>query len=158
MTQPPALQFATIACTENSQRKYMKQIQRVLLIDDDDTTNYINERGLLKNDLAIQVDIVKDGEAALKYLQNPKSPLRLDLILLDIKMPGMDGFTFMEMYQQLEPKLKATKLFALTSSASLYDLHKLKDYPDVVDHLYKPLKEEVVVKAVIEHFSKQKTA
>ncbi|WP_181304655.1 response regulator [Rufibacter sp. XAAS-G3-1] len=133
----------------------MEKINRVLLIDDDDITNYMNTRVLNKAEIARQIDVVTDGQAALTYLSNPEhlqADLPLDLILVDIKMSVMDGFDFLERYQHLAPERKAKKLFALSSSASFYDLHRLKDFPDVNGHLSKPLTQADATHLIKEHF------
>ncbi|WP_205501612.1 response regulator [Rufibacter psychrotolerans] len=133
----------------------MERINRVLLIDDDEITNYMNKRVLNKAEIAQQIDVVTDGQAALTYLSSPEhlqSDLPLDLILVDIKMSGMDGFDFLERYQHLPAARKAHKVFALSSSASFYDLHRLKDFPDVAGHLSKPLTQADALHLIKEHF------
>jgi CheY-like chemotaxis protein len=136
----------------------MEQIQRVLLIDDDDITNYMNKRIFTKAQMAQQIDVVTDGQAALAYLGSPEhldSPLPLDLILVDIKMSVMDGFDFLDRYQHLPSERKARKLFVLSSSASFYDLHRLKDFPDVDGHLSKPLTQADAQHLITENFGAQ---
>ncbi|GGK61194.1 response regulator [Rufibacter glacialis] len=133
----------------------MEKINRVLLIDDDDITNYMNKRVLNKAEITRQIDVVTDGQAALTYLSSPEhlqADLPLDLILVDIKMSVMDGFDFLERYQHLAPERKAKKLFALSSSASFYDLHRLKEFPDVDGHLSKPLTQTDALHLIKEHF------
>ena len=121
------------------------QLQLVLLVDDDETTNYINRRVLAKADIAGQVDVVTNGEEALDYLKQAGLPgsgrayRQPDLMFVDIKMSVMDGFEFLDEYQSLPLEMKAGKLIMLSSSASFYDLHRLKQYPDVVQHIAKPL-------------------
>jgi CheY-like chemotaxis protein len=135
----------------------MKMLQRILLIDDDEITNYMNTRVLNKAEIAQQIDVVTDGQAALNYLASPEhlqAPTPLDLILVDIKMSGMDGFDFLERYQHLPSQQKAKKLFALSSSASFYDLHRLKEFTDVDGHLSKPLTQADALALVNEHFGK----
>ncbi|MFB9865351.1 response regulator [Rufibacter immobilis] len=136
----------------------MEKINRVLLIDDDDITNYMNKRVLNKIEVAQQIDVVTDGQAALTYLSSPEhlqATLPLDLILVDIKMSGMDGFDFLDRYEQLPPAQKAKKLFALSSSASFYDLHRLKEFSDVDGHLSKPLTQADALHLIKEHFGSQ---
>ncbi|WP_207433031.1 response regulator [Sabulibacter ruber] len=133
----------------------MERINRVLLIDDDEITNYMNQRVLNKAEIAQKIDVVTDGQAALTYLNSPEhlqADLPLDLILVDIKMSGMDGFDFLERYQHLPHTQKARKLFALSSSASFYDLHRLKEFPDVNGHLSKPLTQADALALIKEHF------
>lgn len=133
----------------------MEKIHRILLIDDDEITNYMNKRVLNKADIAQQIDIVTDGQAALTYLAGPdhlNAELPLDLILVDIKMSGMDGFDFLERYQHLPESQKAKKLFALSSSASFYDLHRLKEFKEVDGHLAKPLTQADATALIKDHF------
>ncbi|MBA9076629.1 MULTISPECIES: response regulator [Rufibacter] len=133
----------------------MEKLSRILLIDDDEITNYMNKRVLNKAEIAQHIDVVTDGQAALDYLasaEHANSSLPLDLILVDIKMSVMDGFDFLDQYQHLPEGKKAKKLFALSSSASFYDLHKLKEFPDVDGHLSKPLTQADALALVNEHF------
>ncbi|GAB3823455.1 response regulator [Pontibacter rugosus] len=124
----------------------MKPLNTILLIDDDETTNYLNHRLLTRLEVAPDIRVVTNGEEALSYLRyafggNEDYPYP-DLILVDIKMSVMDGFEFLEEYQEYPQEQKdKTVLLMLTSSASFYDLEKLKQFPDVRQHYSKPLTE-----------------
>lgn len=136
----------------------MKRLNLILLVDDDETTNYLNKR--LLNNLAIaeRIEVATNGEEALKFLQtnhaagNPNP----ELILLDIKMPVMDGFEFLEEYDQLPSELKNCVLvMMLTSSASFYDLERLKQYNTVQRHISKPLQESHIQEIMETYFPEQ---
>ena len=131
----------------------MELLHRVLLIDDDETTNLINKRNILNANLSTHVDAVTSGEEALDYFhQIDNITLPLDLILLDIQMREMNGFEFLEIYKNLDPKYKAKHIFGLTSSASFYDLVKIKTYVDITDHIYKPFTTMDYVSLVKKYF------
>ncbi|ARS36772.1 response regulator [Pontibacter actiniarum] len=135
----------------------MKKLNTILLIDDDETTNYLNHRLLNRLEVAPDIRVVMNGEEAIDYLSYafagvPEYP-RPDLIFVDIKMSVMDGFEFLEEYQQYTPEQKGnTVLLMLTSSASFYDLEKLKQFPDVRRHYSKPLAEADVREIMQEYF------
>lgn len=135
----------------------MEPLNTILLIDDDETTNYLNHRLLSRMEVASEIRIVTNGEEALEYLE--KSFLNLEdypcpeLIFVDIKMSVMDGFEFLEEYQKFSESDKArTKMLMLTSSASFYDLEKLKQFPEVLKHYSKPLTESDVREIMKEYF------
>jgi CheY-like chemotaxis protein len=135
----------------------MKSLQTVLLIDDDETTNYLNHRLLSRMEVAPDIRVVTNGEEALDYLKKAFAGAegfpRPDLIFVDIKMSVMDGFEFLEEYQKISPDdKKDTVMLMLTSSASFYDLEKLKQFPDVRQHFSKPLAEADVREIMQEYF------
>lgn len=118
----------------------------VMLVDDDDTTNFVNKRLLTKLGVAKQILIKKNGVEALDYLQAAKSDegdnKYPDLIFLDIKMPVMDGFGFLDEYHKLNLGRDGSLIILmLTSSASFYDLERLKTYEHVKKHFSKALTE-----------------
>ncbi len=135
----------------------MKQINTILLIDDDETTNYLNKRLLTRMEVAPDIRVVTNGEEALDYLNKafagtPDYP-RPDLIFVDIKMSVMDGFEFLDEYSKLAESDKGhSVMLMLTSSASFYDLERLKKYPDVRKHYSKPLAEADVREIMQEYF------
>jgi CheY-like chemotaxis protein len=134
----------------------IKPLSCILLVDDDDTTNFVNHRLLRKMSLAEHVEVAKDGTAALQYLNSVSNQGngRPELMLVDIKMSGMDGFEFLERYKDLKPELKADKLIMLSSSASFYDLHRLKQFADVSRHISKPLNSDLLWEILKEYFPK----
>lgn len=135
----------------------------VLLIDDDDTTNYLNKRLLNEMRVAREIRILKNGKEAIDYLSKAcsdqvsaayKCP---DLIFLDIKMPTMDGFEFLEEYQRLG--LDASDhviILMLTSSASFYDLERIKNFKKVRKHFSKALTGHDVREIMAEFFQRKK--
>src|SRR5688572_14289906 len=131
-------------------------LKLIMLVDDDDTTNYLNQRLLENLNAAEKIVIMKDGEEALNYLTkacgnsgSDEFPCP-DLMFLDIKMPVMDGFEFLDAYKGSSLNFsKEIVIMMLTSSASFYDLEKLKKYPDVKKHYSKSLT-EVDVKDIFE--------
>ncbi len=135
----------------------MKQLNTILLIDDDETTNYLNQRLLSRMNTAHDIRVVTNGEEALEYLEKAFSGVegypRPELIFVDIKMSVMDGFEFLEEYQKFDETDKSrTIMMMLTSSASFYDLEKLKQFPEVLKHYSKPLAEADVREILEEHF------
>ena len=134
-------------------------LKLIMLVDDDDTTNYLNQRLLENLNAAEKIVIMKDGEEALNYLTkaceagNTGEYICPDLMFLDIKMPVMDGFEFLDAYKEAKLNFgKEIVIMMLTSSASFYDLEKLKQYPDVKKHYSKSLTEVDVKDIIQEHF------
>lgn len=139
-----------------------EMLDLVLLVDDDDTTNYLNKRLLNDMQVAREVMVLKNGKEAIDYLsqacgdkrnENYKCP---DLIFLDIKMPTMDGFEFLEEYQRLG--LDAADhviILMLTSSASFYDLERIKSFKKVKKHYSKALTNHDVKEILAEFFQRR---
>ena len=140
-------------------RRKILPLNLILLVDDDDTTNYLNRRLLEQVNAAHEIVVVKDGEQALAYLTRScgdapgAATVCPDLIFMDIKMPVMDGFEFLEAYQETALNLKDKVVFLmLTSSASFYDLERLKKYDLVRKHYSKALTESDVKEIIEEYF------
>lgn len=132
----------------------------VLLVDDDDTTNFLNKRLLNEMQVAKEVMVLKNGKEALDYVEktcgangDPRSGCP-DLIFLDIKMPVMDGFEFLEEYHQRGlDSGDHVIILMLTSSASFYDLERLKEYHKVKRHYSKALTKHDVQEILVAYFN-----
>ncbi|GGK87531.1 response regulator [Rufibacter glacialis] len=134
----------------------MKRLNLILLVDDDETTNFLNKRLLTRMEIAERIEVVNNGEEALTFLNNAvaQGASLPDLMFLDIKMPVMDGFEFLDKYHQLpETTQNCIVVMMLTSSASFYDLEKLKKYNAVEQHISKPLEEAHVREILAAHFA-----
>ena len=81
----------------------------------------------------------QEGINALKKAnENQQLP---DIILLDINMPVMDGWEFMNEFAKLKPQLgKNITIYIVTPSLDLNDIHRAKSIPEVADYIFKPVK------------------
>lgn len=122
----------------------MKTIKKVLLVDDSEATNHMNKYVIEAAGICEKIDIAKNGQLALEYIESNLKSLP-DLIFLDVKMPIMNGFEFLDEIQKYEDYLKGTVVIVmLSSSLSPIDVEKSKEYPYVKEYLNKPLSIEKV--------------
>ncbi|MDQ4140364.1 MAG: response regulator [Bacteroidota bacterium] len=117
----------------------MNKLNCVLLVDDNETTCFINRLLLDKLNIVQELLIARDGRAALDLLQERlNSGQKLpELILLDIKMPGMDGFEFYSEYKK-RPEFSSSLVVMLTTSQNTRDLEQAKAL-GISYYLTKPL-------------------
>jgi len=133
----------------------MKKVNCILLIDDNAGDNYIHKRTIVKADVCNQVEVVTGGQEALDYLKKcGEDPFpRPDIIFLDINMPRMNGFEFLEEYKNLDPKLKSKMVvFMLTSSLMPEDNDRAVNSGEVSEFLNKPLNAETVREIIEKYF------
>lgn len=129
------------------------KLHTILLVDDDEISNYITEALIKEIDISETLSVATDGQQALDYLQqHPVANNKTDghiLVLLDLNMPVMDGFEFMDEYQQQSWKNKAT-IIMLTSSSNPKDMEKAKNY-DFAGYLQKPFSQQDLRKIIEAH-------
>ena len=118
-------------------------IKDIFLIDDDALVNFLNQEIIKDSHPDIKVRSFESATEALEVIKemlntsNSKLP---QLILLDINMPVMDGWEFLDIFDQLpENKTKDCKIIMHTSSIDPRDIEKAKTYKAVVDYMTKPL-------------------
>ncbi|WP_400072650.1 response regulator [Zobellia russellii] len=107
---------------------------KILIIEDDDVTNFISETKL--NDLGFNdITIVTNGQMGIDYLKTNECP---NIILLDINMPILDGWEFLEIKQNLGicPNVP---IIITTSSGRPEDRLKSSAFGDIFDYLEKPI-------------------
>ena len=127
----------------------MKKIGKILLVDDDEITCYLNRNLIEEMEVAKQIESVHDGMQALQYVKakfigtaNPN--YEIDLLFLDLNMPVMNGFEFLEELNKSNGiDRNRFKIIILTSSENKKDAAEAALYNELV-HTYitKPLKEE----------------
>lgn len=114
-------------------------------IDDDEIFNFLNQRILELSSTLGKIQTFNGGSKALVWLREHQSDPGQwpQIILLDIRMPGMDGFEFLDEFQKLpEALVKNVKVFMLTSSIDERDRKKSATYPSVYGYYSKPLTPE----------------
>lgn len=114
----------------------------ILLVDDNYLDNYINNHVIEDNNIAEKITIMDSPLNALSFLEEIKNDFEAfpDLIFLDISMPKMDGFGFLEEFVKF-PKAVEKKcvVIMLTSSNNPNDKARAFEFEVVKDYFIKPL-------------------
>jgi CheY-like chemotaxis protein len=120
----------------------------VLLVDDDEINNFISIKLIKKALLNTEIMACLNGKFAIEQLSEiqKKDPAKLpDYILLDINMPIMNGWEFLDEYKRLNlDPLGKSKIFIISSSVFSNDINKARSYPLVKDFISKPLNVEKI--------------
>ncbi|MBF6641986.1 response regulator [Flavobacterium sp. J49] len=120
----------------------MKKIELLALVDDDDTFVFITKRIIEKTNHVKEIKVFGNGLDALNYLkENLNSEYKLpDVIFLDLSMPIMDGWQFLDEFTSLESQ-KTSKIiiYVCSSSISPHDIMKAKKMSAVSDFIIKPV-------------------
>lgn len=133
-------------------------LRNVVLVDDNETTSFLNNRLLSRLGVAERVYTFTRAEQAYEFLWGKNeaagsmAPDVPQLVFVDLKMPGMDGFEFLEHYSQLPEAVKEkTVLAVLTTSMHSADTVRVAKFKDV-EYLAKPLTEEKMQKLLQKRF------
>lgn len=117
-------------------------IKNLLLIDDDELTLFIINRFMLKHQFVENIISVKNGREAVDYFEklaagDGPAP---ELIIMDINMPVMTGWEFLDEYsQRFQPLFPATRICVLSNSLFVEDAIKAKSYSACISYITKPL-------------------
>ncbi|TXE13931.1 response regulator [Seonamhaeicola algicola] len=120
----------------------MNSALNVCVIDDDEIYQFTITKILKSIELAENITVFSDGEEAFDFLiDNLNNEKELpDVILLDINMPIMDGFQFMEEYIKIKPKVgKKITIYMVSSSVDPVDIDKAKSISEISDYIIKPV-------------------
>lgn len=128
------------------------KLEKVICVDDDPIALLLSKLVLSKSDFATQIITAANGEIAIQYLERPEvinehsnstNPL---VILLDLNMPVMDGWEFLEQFNTTlyTEHYKDVKVILLSSSIDPNDIERSKDFPMVSAFLPKPLTKEML--------------
>ena len=118
---------------------------KVLLIDDNSIDNFVNKKLLEMTGFSGEVIVHESAVTALEYLKKEKQGQLPEVIFLDIMMPDMDGFGFLEEFARLGKDYQnRCKIIMLSTSESFQDLNKANKNPLVQKFLNKPLTDSVV--------------
>ncbi len=118
-------------------------LKKILIIDDDEIDHFQCERTIKKVAPELEIKKAFDGREGLDLLKTDD----IDLILLDVNMPGMNGFEFLDAYSR-EENARPTSVIMLSSSTYQKDKERAQQYPFVRDYFEKPLSADTMQKAM----------
>jgi CheY-like chemotaxis protein len=129
--------------------------KNILLVDDDKIFNFLSEKTITSLGLANEISFASNGQQALELLEMYKSgKMHMpDIIFLDLDMPIMNGYEFLEEFARIDlPNKNAITIVVLTSSADPRDLARTKEL-GIKYYYNKPLSREEIKKLIGQEFS-----
>jgi CheY-like chemotaxis protein len=119
----------------------------VLLVEDDDDNRDLVEFVVTRSQLDIELMMAENGKEAIRCVHEKKP----DLILMDMQMPVMDGFTAVSIIKA-DPELSAIPIIAFTALARPEDIVKIKSI-GCIEHYTKPMDPEKLVQLIKKYIS-----
>jgi CheY-like chemotaxis protein len=123
-----------------------KNLRNVCIIDDDVVFQMIMRVKIQKKELAQQFTVFDNGEMAIDFFkkeENWKPEILPDVVFLDINMPVMNGWEFIEKFAQIVNKLpKKISIYMLSSSIDDRDIERARNLPEICDFISKPIPDE----------------
>ncbi len=123
----------------------------ICIIDDDEIYQYTITKNIETHKLSRKLLIFSDGEEALDFMiDNVGNKKDLpDVIFLDINMPIMDGFQFMEEYVKIAPRVgKKITIYMVSSSVDPVDIERAKKISEISDYIIKPINSDDLKKII----------
>ncbi len=126
----------------------MKRVETICIIDDDSLYTMLLKRKIEKLNLCKSITTFLNGEIAIERIKqqidtNEDLP---DVILLDINMPVMNGWEFMEAFIKLLPLLnKKIAIYISSSSIAAEDRLKAQSYREIENYITKPIENDMLL-------------
>lgn len=124
----------------------MKKLNCILLIDDDEATNFLHQLTIEEINCCDHLVVIDSALDALEYLKSPDT-IKPDLIFLDINMPKMNGWQFLEECEKIQIS-NIPSVVILTTSLNPYDKEKATEIKQVSSFNNKPLTEDMIIDAI----------
>ncbi|RXJ49566.1 response regulator [Gelidibacter gilvus] len=129
-----------------------KKLNCILLVDDDDDDNFFHQIIINEMNIVNKIEVAMNGIEALAYLKK-EHQTPPDIIFLDINMPKMNGWEFLEQYKDLSNVQKAkVVIMILTTSADPDYVKKAMEIQEVTGFTTKPLTKELLSEMLQQHF------
>lgn len=132
----------------------------MLLVDDDEATNFLNKMVITKSGITEHIQTVLNGKEAIEYITSQGKYSNQEhfypkpkIIFLDINMPVMDGWEFIEAYKNLDGELKDKMIIVmLTTSFNPDDKLRADGIPEITTLRNKPLSYDTIQEIVETYF------
>ena len=119
-----------------------KLVDKTMLIDDSEIDLFIHRRFLELCNFSKELVAYKSAESALDWLKNLDGESPPNVIFLDLNMPVVDGFSFLNLFNSLPDNIKGhSRIVVLTSSSSVTDREQVFLYKNVIHMITKPMKQ-----------------
>lgn len=129
----------------------MNQTKTLTLIDDDEIFVFLTKKAIEKTKLIDQIKVFDNGLDAIIFLKENKDNVEIlpEVIFLDLNMPVMDGWQFLEEYILLHPTIgKKITVYICSSSISPDDIKRAKAINQVADYIIKPITKEKLIEII----------
>lgn len=126
----------------------MTTLKNLTLVDDDDIFVFLTTKIIEQTNLVDLIKVFGNGLDAINFLKENKNNVDAlpDIILLDLSMPIMNGWQFLEEYNKLNPTIgKKITIYICSSSISPDDITRAKTISEVSDYIIKPITKDKLI-------------
>ena len=131
----------------------MKKINTFCIIDDDDIYQFTTSHLLKKTELVNKIIVFSNGLKAINFLKEEIDNIENipDILFLDVNMPVMDGWEFLEEYLLIKPMIpKTVAIYMVSSSVDEKDVLKAKSFSVLSGYLVKPISSKNIMEVILE--------
>ena len=126
----------------------MTTLKTLTIVDDDDIFVFLTTKIIEQTNLVDLIKVFGNGLDAINFLKENKNNVDAlpDIILLDLSMPIMNGWQFLEEYNKLNPTIgKKITIYICSSSISPDDITRAKTISEVSDYIIKPITKDKLI-------------